>query len=307
MWQVSIPTNPSWSWRKILQTREWCRGKFLTCIGNGKNTSLWHDYWLPQGQHLSDLLTPRQIASTGLHWQATVSAAISHGSWCFPNSPLHIQQIWRTINIPVHPNRNDTVVWTGSPTGKFTIHSAWEILRDKRPISASHCLLWYNGHIPRQSFILWLAMQRRLSTKDRLCFLEDSTTCNLCGSAMESHDHLFFQCHYSSSVWSSIANTAGIRWPSLPWSDLLLWTTNNLSEKKNLSHMVGRITLAAVVYHIWNERNNRIFKNLSKSASTLVDDITQLVRLHLSSIKLRHPLPADVIAKWGISPWADGE
>ncbi|KAJ6683766.1 hypothetical protein OIU85_007459 [Salix viminalis] len=65
LWQASIPANPSWSWRKILQTKEWCGGKFLTCIGNGKNTSLWHDYWLPQGQRLSDLLTPRQIASTG--------------------------------------------------------------------------------------------------------------------------------------------------------------------------------------------------------------------------------------------------
>ncbi|KAF9666785.1 hypothetical protein SADUNF_Sadunf16G0264700 [Salix dunnii] len=196
---------------------------------------------------------------------------------------------------------------TGSPTGKFTIHSTWETLREKRPISASHRFLWFNGHILRHSFILWLAMQRRLSIKDSLWFLEDSPTCNLCGSIMESHDHLFFQCQYSSLVWSSISNIVGIKRPNIHWSDLLLWTTNNLSAKKDMEHMIGHIILSVVVYHIWYERNSRLFNNLSKSVTSLLDDITQLVRLHLSSIKLTHPLPTDVISQWGISPLTDRE
>lgn len=74
-----------------------------------------------------------------------------------------------------------------------------------------------------------------------------------------------------------------------------------------MKHTIARIILSAMVYHNWYERNNRLFNSLSKSAASLVDDITQLVRLHLSSIKLRYPLPIDVISLWGISPWADGE
>lgn len=47
IWQVQIPSTASWSWRKILQSREWCQGKMQSSVGNGKSISLWHGYWLP--------------------------------------------------------------------------------------------------------------------------------------------------------------------------------------------------------------------------------------------------------------------
>ena len=43
-WQTPIPSTPSWTWRKILQSRDWCRGWFLTSVGDGSSTSLWYDY-----------------------------------------------------------------------------------------------------------------------------------------------------------------------------------------------------------------------------------------------------------------------
>ncbi|KAJ6897365.1 hypothetical protein NC651_023281 [Populus alba x Populus x berolinensis] len=46
-WFIPLPSSPSWSWRKILQIREGCRGWFISQVGNGAPTFLWYDYWLP--------------------------------------------------------------------------------------------------------------------------------------------------------------------------------------------------------------------------------------------------------------------
>nr|TKS17238.1 hypothetical protein D5086_0000020690 [Populus alba] len=69
-WQVTMPSNPSWSWRKILQSRDWCRGWFINRIGNGNSTSLWFDYWLPGGLRLIDNYSLRTLTATGLMWNA---------------------------------------------------------------------------------------------------------------------------------------------------------------------------------------------------------------------------------------------
>ncbi|KAJ6983821.1 hypothetical protein NC653_026591 [Populus alba x Populus x berolinensis] len=78
-WQVTMPSNPSWSWRKILQSRDWCRGWFINRIGNGNSTSLWFDYWLPGGLRLIDNYSLRTLTATGLMWNARVSDIINAG------------------------------------------------------------------------------------------------------------------------------------------------------------------------------------------------------------------------------------
>nr|TKS17239.1 hypothetical protein D5086_0000020700 [Populus alba] len=79
-WQVTMPSNPSWSWRKILQSRDWCRGWFINRIGNGNSTSLWFDYWLPGGLRLIDNYSLRTLTATGLMWNArgNPSGALQH-------------------------------------------------------------------------------------------------------------------------------------------------------------------------------------------------------------------------------------
>src|SRR6516165_3910674 len=74
-WHIRIPSGASWSWRKILLSRDWCRGLFVSCIGDGKATSLWQDYWLPEGP-LCDVFPFQALTSTGLAWDATISAII---------------------------------------------------------------------------------------------------------------------------------------------------------------------------------------------------------------------------------------
>ena len=59
-----------------------------------------------------------------------------------------------------------------------------------------HKTIWFKEHIPRNAFISWLALRRRLPTKDRLrrWGLNVSGTCVLCNLEIETHRHLFFEC-----------------------------------------------------------------------------------------------------------------
>lgn len=58
---------------------------------------------------------------------------------------------------------------------------------------------WNKMNVPKHSFICWLAMHRRLLTRDRLARMGvcQETECLLCGCKPENIDHLFFECDYS--------------------------------------------------------------------------------------------------------------
>nr|TKR98215.1 hypothetical protein D5086_0000205750 [Populus alba] len=116
-WHIKIPSNPSWSWRKILQSREWCKSWFIPCIGDGTSTSLWLDYWLPDGKRLIDMFSMRTLTSTGLPWTTRVSDIIHGDHWHFPCIVHELQSTWNSITFYPNPNRKDKYVWTGQPSG----------------------------------------------------------------------------------------------------------------------------------------------------------------------------------------------
>lgn len=67
-----------------------------------------------------------------------------------------------------HEDIEDSVIWTLSTAGTYSTKSVWEALRSKAPEVGWWPMVWYKKHVPRWSFILWLAILGRLSTKDRL-------------------------------------------------------------------------------------------------------------------------------------------
>ena len=67
-------------------------------------------------------------------------------------------------------------------------------------------MVWGKGCIPKLAFTLWLAVQGKLMTKDRLRkwgMQNVDLTCVLCGG-IESVDHLFFACTFAKSVWQKV-------------------------------------------------------------------------------------------------------
>lgn len=96
-------------------------------------------------------------------------------------------KVERGGNLKREGNRTET------PNGIFSIKSAWESVRTRGPRVDWHKVVWFSKRIPRHAVILWLAIRRKLSTRDIFASigLSRDTRCVLCGNEGESHDHLF--------------------------------------------------------------------------------------------------------------------
>lgn len=65
-------------------------------------------------------------------------------------------------------------------------------------------VVWALGHTPKHSFLLWLAAQDSLKTKDYLLHLSINTSCCFCVAHPETAAHLFFSCTFKAKVWVPI-------------------------------------------------------------------------------------------------------
>ncbi|GKE10579.1 gypsy type transposase [Tanacetum coccineum] len=108
-------------------------------------------------------------------------------------------------------------------------------------------LVWYSQCIPKHSFILWMAVQRRLLTHDRMkcwgCY--DMMVYGLCMMGEESHDYLFFQCVYSKAIWLNLQGKMNCTIHAQSWKDIV----DIIAEKPCLNEVLydNRITALAHV------------------------------------------------------------
>ena len=98
-------------------------------------------------------------------------------------------------------------------------------------------------------------MWDRLATMDRVAkwSLGVDTTCVLCKSAVETRNHLFFECSFSLQLWRHL--TLGIlgNSHSNTWSALVPVLSGRFMEKKRL--FCVRYSFQAAIYALWRERN----------------------------------------------------
>ncbi|GKA74776.1 RNA-directed DNA polymerase, eukaryota, reverse transcriptase zinc-binding domain protein [Tanacetum coccineum] len=144
------------------------------------------------------------------------------------------------------------------PLGKWNevllIRQAWFDMRESLPAVEWKSVIWFNQFIPKHGFILWLAIQKRLLTQDKMEKWNKGgqMLCGLCNTIRDSHEHLFFQCDFA--------------------------------KKKNV---VDKLLLAATVYYVWQERNKRIFKAEKRSVDAISKLIKDCVKSKLMSIQVK--------------------
>jgi hypothetical protein len=95
--------------------------------------------------------------------------------------------------------------------------------------------------------------------------------CLLCYQDVDSHAHLFFECKYSGRVWALVRNKLKISGQLIEWDVILQYFI--LISCNSIDGVVGRLLLAASVYHIWKERNQRLSSCHTRSPESLYDSI----------------------------------
>jgi hypothetical protein len=290
-WDVPSRGNMSWSWRKILQIRPLVRQFVWYNIGNGMKASAWFDKWCSVDP-LSLIVSSRDIYRAGFTSNSLVRDIILEDSWAWLN-------VWGTkypmiTSIPVpslNANVDDRLVWKSGDgrVKSFSVLTVWECIRPRGQVVDWFHLVWFSHRIPRHAFHLWLVMRRRLRTQDRIRPNDPSIgtlLCPLCNSQPDSHDHLFFECLYSSQVWDSLKVFAGLT--DIPSSlENVVHHLAPMASSRSVRSVVSKLLLAATSYFIWQERNNRIFKQQRQSESQVIDVIKATVRLKLLTCRFK--------------------
>nr|GEU32802.1 reverse transcriptase domain, reverse transcriptase zinc-binding domain protein [Tanacetum cinerariifolium] len=145
---------------------------------------------------------------------------------------------------------------------------AWDTIRVRAENVDWYNIVWFPHCIPRHAMHMWLVFQQKLKTQDRLWQWDVSPgidlnllRCPLCDLVPDSHGHLFFECAFSSQVWS---------------------------KGKMAVSILSRLMLAATSHCIWLERNGRLYKKKTSSSDQIVDVIISMVRLKLVTFKFKN-------------------
>lgn len=125
----------------------------------------------------------------------------------------------------------DIPVWSIGDKSYKTYNSKdmWNSLRVIKPQVPWFSSVWHKAAIPKHSICYWLFILNRSPTLDRLSSwgLDVESTCLLCGTCIESRDHLFFECSYSSFIWLSVVQRLTVQQPPLSWNLCLNWILPN--------------------------------------------------------------------------------
>lgn len=145
----------------------------------------------------------------------------------------------------------------------------------------------------------WLALLRRLPTKDRLrrWGMDVSVTCVLCSTGIETHHHLFFECPFSSSVWLHFASRIRLL-PPMDLHSAAAWILNDRQASSPHSATLLKIIFQATIYLLWKERNARIFKGVSTTAEGIRLSIDRLARDRLLSFPAINSASASLLQSY---------
>ncbi|KAG7544209.1 Reverse transcriptase zinc-binding domain [Arabidopsis thaliana x Arabidopsis arenosa] len=184
---------------------------------------------------------------------------------------------------------HDIVLWKSSDNKfkpRFASSNTWQQIRHADQKVSWYKGVWFSDSIPKFSFLLWLAVRNRLSTGERMLAWNRAVnpSCVLCNAPMETLEHLFFACSYSSQIWKALTNQLLTRHYSLNLWEIL--SSLSTPTFKGTICYILRLVLQATVHSIWMERNRRRHGELSSSAEQLIKLIDRIVRNKISSVQL---------------------
>ncbi|GJT92641.1 hypothetical protein Tco_1081486 [Tanacetum coccineum] len=287
-WDIPERDGACWAWKKLLKYRGMFREHIFHKIGDGRNTSLWFDKWHPICP-LSDFISKRRIATSGLSLYCKVADIISNGMWCWPDELTN-----RFDALPVIPppcivvGKQDKVCWK-SDNGKlldFSAFNVWDDIREKNNLVPWSKLVWFSQCIPRHSFMLWLAILGKLKTHDVMTKLDMNLNkvCVFCGKVPDSHNHLFFACDFPKGVWCELKSMVRLDYAPNSWHDIVEFILKR-PINNSIWSILQRLVLGATVYMVWQERNFRTFQDRHRSLEELCNLIKDMVRLRIMGLK----------------------
>ncbi|XP_019230249.1 PREDICTED: uncharacterized protein LOC109211202 [Nicotiana attenuata] len=135
-------------------------------------------------------------------------------------------------------------------------------------------IMFKNLARPKALFSMWLIIQERMLTTDRLIKwnINVDPTCIFCGNHPETHAYLFCECTIITGLWAGIFNWLHIQVQIKMWDHLVAWFVEK-AKKKSVEGQLLRMVLAETLYRVWNERNHRVFDKVHRDNKSIIREI----------------------------------
>ncbi|GJS07198.1 RNA-directed DNA polymerase, eukaryota, reverse transcriptase zinc-binding domain protein, partial [Tanacetum coccineum] len=290
IWEVNEDVNDSWGWRNILRMRHLVRKHMFKKIGDGAKTSMWFDYWSDMGI-LSEFVTYRDIYDARMSADMTVQEFVHVNNCQWPEEWRNrLPNVNLVRSISIQDGKDDSLVWRrhDGKECKFSVKQVYYDLQHHDESVSWSKLIWFSQNIPKHAFITWLAILGRLTTQDKVrkWGSYDVMACSLCLKEMDSHSHLFFKCEYSCCLWRMVKDKIKLKCDEMDWP-LIVNKYASMPNGNSIVSIERRLCIAACVYFIWQERNQRIFKNEKRKVDDLYNTLCDSIKLRLHSIKAK--------------------
>ncbi|PWA73149.1 reverse transcriptase zinc-binding domain-containing protein [Artemisia annua] len=260
-------------------------------IGDGANTSIWFNDWTTFGaihRYITyrDLYNERYKIDMSVKEFFDVSNRKWRTAWA---TKLPVNDV--NHNIVLSSDQHDKLMWRSNDgiLGKFSVKQAYKDLYST-DIEVPWCkLVWFSKNIPKFAIILWLAIQGRLTTQDKIrkWGSYDLMICPLCFEETDSHEHLFFKCKFSNGLWSKVLEKVqGQQWVNMELLDLIKQLAS-MYNGNAINSVVRRLCLVTCVYMIWQERNFRLFRDESRSVELIFQIVCETVKNRLSGLNVK--------------------
>ncbi|XP_010696572.1 uncharacterized protein LOC104909082 [Beta vulgaris subsp. vulgaris] len=185
------------------------------------------------------------------------------------NMSWHLKKILKLRELRVQLNWEDLLL-----NGKFSIKKAYKLIQGEMQKVQWRRIICNNRASPKSKFIVWLAVQNRLPTTDRISRwnVECQLQCRLCDTQNESIQHLFFECSFSTEVWNGLLQKMGFNRTAGSF-DVESRIVCLKAHSKSLKSRVYVMMFSEAVHTIWCQRNSVIFENTSCSPAVLINRV----------------------------------
>ncbi|CAN0917038.1 Putative ribonuclease H protein At1g65750 [Linum grandiflorum] len=196
-------------WRGIQRAGPILNNGTQWAIRSGSQTKFWTDRWLDSGTILINHALNIQGVSINF---VVKDFVLDNGLWnstlifsCLP-SQIALQVLGMT---PPAPNLgSDSMVWGLEPSGKFSIRTAYLLLKDLQEETSDHRWkgIWRWQGPNKIRHFLWLASHNRLLTNEERGrrHLTNQVLCSFCSTRTESCIHILRDCCFARQVWHKI-------------------------------------------------------------------------------------------------------
>ncbi|CAN1179405.1 hypothetical protein LINPERHAP2_LOCUS34177 [Linum perenne] len=138
--------------------------------------------------------------------------------------------------------------------------------------------IWRADVPTKISGFVWQVFYKNISTYDNLQkrgFIGPNV-CVLCRADLESVSHLFVSCSFTSQVWLTFSSKLAIWGPDPGNISDFIWGWQSRNYFSSYRRFRDRL-LHAVLWYIWLERNDRIFRGRELSGDSLVWKIASVI------------------------------